>query len=366
MVETGGWGGIAHYAWNLCSALAECGADVSLLTNVRYELDALPRAFGVERCFDGRMRYPRVAGRLLGRLASLAPDVVHVQSMISSRFDALLWPLVRRRRPLVVTAHNVRSHENVPWEHWTWWRVLRAADGVVVHTRESADVVVRRLGGSARIAVIHHGDYAFFARDAGGDRDQARRRLGLRPDGRLVLSFGAIRPYKGIFELIGALPAVRARHPDVQLVIAGPLLVGSVPEYEQAIRRAGVPEVVTLRPAYVPHAEVALYFRAADVAVYNYREVTDSGSLRIACSLGTPVVAAAVGAFSEFLTDGVNARLVPPGDGTALAAAIGDVLADPAAAARMAAAARELAAVRWSWTDSAKATLELYRAVARG
>jgi hypothetical protein len=32
----------------------------------------------------------------------------------------------------------------------------------------------------------------------------------------------------------------------------------------------------------------------------------------------------------------------------------------------MAAAARELAAVRWSWTDSAKATLELYRAVARG
>jgi glycogen(starch) synthase len=116
----------------------------------------------------------------------------------------------------------------------------------------------------------------------------------------------------------------------------------------------------------VPHAEVALYFRAADVAVYNYREVTDSGSLRIACSLGTPVVAAAVGAFSEFLTDGVNARLVPPGDGTALAAAIGDVLADPAAAARMAAAARELAAVRWSWTDSAKATLELYRAVARG
>ncbi|HEY7676234.1 MAG TPA: hypothetical protein VIG69_04130 [Candidatus Methylomirabilis sp.] len=51
MVETGGWGGIAHYAWNLCQALAGEGADVCLLTNERYELGGLPRAFRVEPCF---------------------------------------------------------------------------------------------------------------------------------------------------------------------------------------------------------------------------------------------------------------------------------------------------------------------------
>ena len=366
MIETGGWGGIAHYAWNLCNALSKCGAEPSLLTNVRYELDELPRAFRVERCFDGRVRYPRAASRLLARLAALAPDVVHVQSLVSTRFDGWLWPLVRRRRPLVVTAHNVRSHENVRWEEWTWWRVLRAADGIVVHTRESAALVARRLGPAARIAVIHHGDYAFFLPGENVDRESARRRLGLATRGRLALAFGAIRPYKGVLELIGSLPAVRARHRDVGLVIVGPLLVGSEAEYRRAIEGAGVADAVTFRPTYVPHAEVALYFTAADVAVYNYREVTDSGSLRIACSLGTPVVATAVGAFREFLTDGVSARLVPPGDAAALAAAVGEVLDDPVGAARMAAAARDLSAASWSWADSAKATLELYRTVARG
>ena len=365
IVETGGWGGIAHYAFNLCNALSECGAEPWLLTNVRYELGELPRAFRVERCFDGRHGYPRAAGRLLRHLAALGPDIVHVQSLLSTRFDGWLWPLVRRRRPLVGTVHNVRSHENVRWEDWTWWRVLRAADAVVVHTQEAAALAARRLGPAARIKVIHHGDYGFFAPGGGVDRARARRRLGLAAGGRLVLAFGAIRPYKGILELIGAWAAVRARHPDASLVIVGPLLVGSEAAYHRAIEGAGVADAVTFRPTYVPHAEVALYFGAADVAVYNYREVTDSGSLRIACSLGTPVVATAVGAFREFLTDGVSARLVPPGDAAALAAALGGVLDDPAGAARMAAAARDLVTARWSWAVSAQATLELYRTVVR-
>ena len=62
---------------------------------------------------------------------------------------------------------------------------------------------------------------------------------------------------------------------------------------------------------------------------------------------------------------GVSARLVPPGDAAALVAALGGVLDDPAGAARMAAAARDLVTARWSWAVSAKATLELYRTVVR-
>jgi glycosyltransferase involved in cell wall biosynthesis len=92
-------------------------------------------------------------------------------------------------------------------------------------------------------------------------------------------------------------------------------------------------DAVTFRPVYVPHVEVATYFAAADVAVFNYRDVTDSGTLRVAASLGTPIVATSVGAFREFLADGATGRLVPPGDARALAATLGDVLADVAGAA---------------------------------
>jgi glycosyltransferase involved in cell wall biosynthesis len=365
VVETGGWGGIAHYAWNLCEALGREGADVHLLTNERYELGGLPRAFRVEPCFAAGVGYLRTVRRFLGRLEALAPDVVHLQSLLSTRFDAFLWPLVRRRAALVATAHNVRSHEGLAWEAWTTWRALRAAHAVVVHTQESVQVAARRLGPGARIAVIHHGDYAFFSGGGVEGRAAARRRLGLPAAGRLLLAFGAIRPYKGILGAVSALPEIRRRHPDAHMVIAGPLLVGTEVEYREAIARAGVGDAVTFRPRYVPHDEVAAYFAAADVAVYNYRDVTDSGSLRIACSLGVPVVATAVGAFREFLADGVTGRLVPPDDPEALAAVAAAVLSDPEGSARMAEAARGLASSSWSWADSAKATLDLYRAVRR-
>ena len=122
---------------------------------------------------------------------------------------------------------------------------------------------------------------------------------------------------------------------------------------------------VICRPGYVPHNRVAAYFAAADAALYNYREVTDSGALRIACSLGTLVVATAVGGFREFLENGVTSRLVPPGDPQALVQARCDLLGDPVKAERMAVAAQALAASQWSWADSATASLELYQQVLR-
>jgi glycosyltransferase involved in cell wall biosynthesis len=364
MVETGGWGGIAHYAWNLGNALSEAGVEVHLLTNARYELQGLQTPFRVEPTFRAEHGYARSVRSLLATLRAVHPDIVHVQSAISTRFDALLWPFVKRRVPLVFTVHNVRSHENAPWETWTLWRGVRAAHAVIVHTQESAQVVAARLP-RALVRVIHHGDYAFFGTRKACDRETARRRLGLPQSGRTILSFGAIRPYKGILELIRVLPEIRRRHHDARLVVAGPLLVGTEAEYRQAIAGTGLEAAVTFHPQYVPHGDVAAYFAAADVAVYNYHDVTDSGSLRIACSLGVPVVATNVGAFREFLTDGENGRLVPPCDPDSLAVAVGDVLADPAKALRMADAARQLVTSCWSWPDSARATLALYGDIRR-
>jgi glycosyltransferase involved in cell wall biosynthesis len=366
MVETGGWGGIAHYAWSLCAALGDAGADVTLLTNVAYELDGRPGRFAVEHCFSAGAGFVGNVRALSARLRRGRADVVHVQSLVSTRLDALLWPLVRRRVPTVMTVHNVRSHEGIRWDDWTLWRCLAAATAVVVHTEEALGEARRRLGPRTRIELIRMGDWALFRGAPPGDRGAARARLGLPPDAGVVLAFGAIRPYKGLSGVIAALPALRRRHPGARLVIVGPLLAGGEGEYREAIRLAGVEDAVVFRPGYVPGEEVPGYFAAADVAVFNYRGITDSGSLRLACHMGTPVVATAVGGFSEFLTDGVTGRLVPAGDDAALAAALADVLADPAGARRMAEAAAALARSAWSWADSAKATLALYGAVTGG
>jgi glycosyltransferase involved in cell wall biosynthesis len=366
MVETGGWGGIAHYAWNLCEALAGAGVEPLLLTNRHWELADRPRHFADDRCFAGDVGFLGNVRALRRGLARWRPDVVHVQSLLSTRLDALLWPVIGRRVPLVMTLHNIRSHERRRWDDWTHWRCLAAADAIVVHTREAAEAARRRLSAEARIELIHHGDAGFLGDGGRPDRAAARVSLGVPGHAKVVLAFGAIRPYKGLHGVIAALAALRRAGVDAWLVIAGPLLAGREDEYRSAIERAGVDQAVVFRPRYVPADEVASHFAAADVAVFNYRDITDSGSLRLACAMGTPVVATAVGSFREFLTDGVTARLVEPGDTRALAAAIGAVLADPKGAARMAQAAHALAASAWSWAESAKATAALYEMVARG
>jgi glycosyltransferase involved in cell wall biosynthesis len=366
MVETGGWGGIAHYTWNLCAALATAGVDVALLTNREWELAHLSTPFEVDPCFSARAGYLGNVKALRERIAHARPGVVHVQSLLSTRFDALLWPVIGRRAPVVMTIHNVRTHERIRWDDWTLWRCFAAADAVVVHTRQAAEVARQRLPAAARIELVHHGDAGFLQGGDRPDRLVARAALALPRGVQIVLVFGAIRPYKGIHGVIAALPELRRRHPNAHLVIAGPLLVGSEADYRDSIRRAGVDAAVVFRPGYVPAETVATYFAAADVAVFNYRDITDSGSLRLACDLGTPVVATAVGSFREFLTDGVTARLIEPGDGPALVRALDDVLARPEAAARMAEAARALATSAWSWAESAKATAQLYETLARG
>jgi glycosyltransferase involved in cell wall biosynthesis len=116
-------------------------------------------------------------------------------------------------------------------------------------------------------------------------------------------------------------------------------------------------------PGHVP-ARRAL--AAADVAcVPSLKEGLSVFSLE-AQAAGLPVVASAVGGLTESVEDGVTGRLVPPGDEAALAAALGDLLADPALRRRLGDAARVRVRERFTAARMAEATVGLYRRVAAG
>ena len=97
MVETGGFGGIAHYAYNLSRALAHGGTELVLLTTRDYELD------GYETPFKLRNELPEGGDRAGGLVALRStledeqPDLVHFQSIWSPRRD-WLWTRPPHRR----------------------------------------------------------------------------------------------------------------------------------------------------------------------------------------------------------------------------------------------------------------------------
>jgi glycosyltransferase involved in cell wall biosynthesis len=113
-----------------------------------------------------------------------------------------------------------------------------------------------------------------------------------------------------------------------------------------------------------PTRAIERYFRAADVfALPSAREALPMALLEaMACAL--PVVASRLpGATDRIVDDGVNGRLVEPGDAGALASAIGALLADPGEASRLGAAARRTIEERFSLERAAAGWLDAYRQV---
>jgi glycogen synthase len=81
-----------------------------------------------------------------------------------------------------------------------------------------------------------------------------------------------------------------------------------------------------------------------------------------AMACGVPVVATTGGALPEVVgTDGETGLLVPPGDPSSLAVALGRILDDPDLARRLSVAGRHRVLQRFTWRACAEATVEQYR-----
>src|SRR5215213_5428407 len=98
------------------------------------------------------------------------------------------------------------------------------------------------------------------------------------------------------------------------------------------------PGTVRFVDRFVTDPEIPAFMRRADLVVLPYLNIEQSGVLYTALAFGRPLVLSDVGGFGEVGAMGA-ARMVPPGDAEALAQALRELLADPAARARLARAA---------------------------
>jgi len=73
---------------------------------------------------------------------------------------------------------------------------------------------------------------------------------------------------------------------------------------------------------FIPDAEMATWFSAADVVLAPYRIEAQSGVALAAFHFARPVIASTVGGLPEIIIEGKNGMLIPPDDPIALANAI--------------------------------------------
>lgn len=156
-----------------------------------------------------------------------------------------------------------------------------------------------------------------------GAKANARAKLGLSSDARIVVSVGHLVSIKRFHVLIDAFTKLRASDTAARLLIIG----GNAYEAEypasltRLVQARGLGDVVTFVGA-VPPESVVDHLQAADLfSLASSREGCCNAILE-ALACGVPVVATAVGDNSEFIRDGENGYLVGVDDAGALAAAL--------------------------------------------
>ncbi|MGW5382851.1 glycosyltransferase family 4 protein [Nocardia sp. NPDC003963] len=352
-------GGVQAHVVELAQVFRERGHRVSVLAPAAETTElpdfvvsagravAIPYNGSVARLSFGPTAYTRIRRWI----ESNEFDVLHIHEPNAPSLSMLALKIAEG--PIVATFHTSTTKS----------LVLATFQGVLrpYHEKISGRIAVSELArrwqvealGSDAVEIPNGVDVQAFAR--------APRLAGYPRPGGTVLFLGRYdEPRKGMQVLLGALPALVARHPEVEVLVVGR---GD----EDRLRREAGPLVRHLRfLGQVSDAEKASAMRSADVYVAPNLGGESFGIILIeAMAAGTAVVASELDAFRRVLRDGAAGLLVPIGDSAALADALDTVLTDEVRRTDLVRTATQVVGT-YDWPVVAEQILRVYETVVVG
>ncbi len=299
-------------------------------------------AVGCLRHFAGWLRDQDVAvvhahmhdsalwGRLAGRWAG-------VPVLMTTEHGKELW-----KGPLRVAIDHHLGR-------WTARHIAVARDGMEIRIR-------RERFDPDKLILIPNGVPipAESGNDAG--RRRVRAEFGLDDDTPVLGTVGRVVEAKGYEHLLAALATLRESRPRLRW-----LAVGDGDRRSDLTARAAAAGLGDAVIWAGRRDDVNDLLAAMDVWVMSSVREGLPVALLEAMAACRPIVATNVGGIPDAVRDGSEGLLVPPADPAALAAAIAQLLADPARAAGLAAAARRRAQADYGIGSVARRIEDVYR-----
>jgi D-inositol-3-phosphate glycosyltransferase len=302
-------------------------------------------------------------------------DVIHSHYWLSGQVGALVrdrWgvPLAHSMHTMAKVKNELLAAGDTPEPAGRVIgeeQVVDTADMLIANTRSEAQQLIDLYAADpGRVEVVHPGvDLSMFRPTTG-----ARSRLGLPEDAVVLLFAGRIQPLKAPDVLLRAVARLLDRDPALRRRLVVPVVGGPSgsgldhPESMAQLADAlGIADVVRFVPP-VDQAQLADWYSAATlVCVPSYNESFGLVAVE-AQAVGTPVVAAAVGGLPTVVRDRVSGLLVEGHDPDDYAAAIRQIVDQPALREQMSRAAVDQAA-RFGWDVTADRTIEVYAQAVR-
>ncbi|MCC7119442.1 MAG: glycosyltransferase family 4 protein [Anaerolineales bacterium] len=403
VIELNSAGGLIHYAYQLCTALANAGFDVTLITAADYEMANLPHNFQVKKDFylmknftlpnDGSsgnllsalvrkatrffMRALRGAHfivtwfRLTAYLLRVKPDLVQF-SRVQFQFEAyFIKRLKKRGLTLTQICHEFEAREGQSGRD----RILTLLFGsdeemyanfsaLFFHAEENRRKFLAHFPTfpAAHAHLIPHGNQNWLLQlPAGASGAELRKKYGLSEQDQVILFFGLLSPSKGIQDLIEAFALARQTCEAKLLIVGYPTKYIKMEALHARVAALGLGEHVIFDARYITMTEIGPLMNLSTAVVYPYRNSTQSGALQVAYTFGKPVIATNVGGLPEAVEDGQNGFLVPPENPQALAQKIVALIQDATLAQSMGERSNQLSRTKFSWEKVAELISAIYK-----
>jgi len=272
------------------------------------------RSFGPVR-FDPRLLL-QIARFFRGNHVHIA----HAHNAAPLIYGGFAARMVRPRPVFVYSEHNqIYSASPASRRKFRWY--VRLADRVVAVSHDLRSTLRAQVGITTPVRVIHNGIDG--SRFSSLNANRIRHTLGLSDSDLVVGTAVVISKQKGLTHLLDAACTVVTAEPRARFVVAGdgPLRadlerkassLGLGDRFRFLGYRSDIPELIASLDLYV----LPSLWEGLPLALLE------------ALAMGKPIVATSVGGNPEVVEDGVQGRLVPPGDSVALADAILALLRD--------------------------------------
>ena len=266
----------------------------------------------------------KVLAKLRKTLIDRSINILHTHNFVPNYYAAMAAFALPSAPLLVNTCHNMGTRLSQRRLRWLYRAsLLRTARVALVGDQVREHLVNSGILAAARAETVLNGIPVERFDSSPSRRLAARGNLGLADEDLVIGCVGRLVALKNHAQLIGLMPDLLQRHPQLKLVLIGDGPISSNLAAKAAT--CGVSDQVVLAG---PQSDIANLLPAFDV--FAQPSLTEGISIALleASASGLAIVASKVGGNAEIIRDNENGLLVPAADDAALTGALGRLLGD--------------------------------------
>ena len=317
-------GGIATFNERLAKEFIDEGFDTTIYTfsyqypsflfpgKTQYSSEPAPEGIPIKIKINSVNPFNWV--QVGNELRKLKPDVIVVRYWLPF-MGPCLGTILRRVKKnhhtkIICIADNVLPHEKRPGDKMFTTYFIQPVDAFITMSEKVlADLKVFAKNKPAKL--VPHPLYDNFGTII--SKKEARKKLGIPEEDKVILFFGFIRKYKGLDILLNAFKQVIQEQniKNLKLLIAGEFYEDEK-NYEELLNDPQIKDHLILHTQFIPNSEVKYYLCAADCVIQPYRNATQSGVTPLSYHFEKPMIVTNVGGLPSMVADKKTGLIAEP------------------------------------------------------